>query len=72
MKVKELIEKLKSCDPELMVVVNGYEGGVNEAENAAQVKIKLDKNPEWYYGTHEDAASELAVDKETVKGVVLL
>jgi hypothetical protein len=53
MKVKELIEKLKSCDPELMVVVRGYEDGVNEAENAAQVKIKLYKNPEWYYGTHE-------------------
>jgi hypothetical protein len=53
MKVKELIEKLKSCDPELMVVVNGYEGGVNEAENAAQVKIRSNVNTKWYYGAHE-------------------
>ena len=30
MKVKELIEKLSQLDPELMVVVRGYEGGVDE------------------------------------------
>ena len=59
MKVKQLIEKLKLCDPELMVVVRGYEDGVNEAENAAQVKLRLDVNTEWYYGTHEVADEDL-------------
>ena len=29
MKVKELIEKLSQLDPELMVVVRGYEGGMD-------------------------------------------
>lgn len=28
MKVKELIEKLKTYDPELLVLVSGYEGGL--------------------------------------------
>ena len=53
MKVKELIEKLKDYDPELMVIVSGYEGGVNEAENAGQVKIQLNCNKRWWYGKHE-------------------
>lgn len=53
MNVKELIEKLQGYDPELMVIIRGYEDGVNEAEYAAQVKIKLDAFTEWYYGKHE-------------------
>jgi len=55
MKVKELIEKLQSFDPELMVIVSGYEGGVDEVKYAANVKIKLDVHTEWYYGKHEVA-----------------
>ena len=55
MKVKELIKKLESFDPELMVIVSGYEGGVDEVKYAANVKIKLDVHTEWYYGEHEVA-----------------
>ena len=53
MNVKQLIEKLSAYDPETMVIVSGYEGGVNEAEYAGDVKIKLDVYTEWYYGKHE-------------------
>ena len=53
MNVKQLIEKLQGYDPELMVIVSGYEGGVNQAEHAGQVKIKLNTYTEWYYGKHE-------------------
>ena len=45
MNVKELIEKLSTYDPETMVIVYGYEGGVNEAEYAGDVKIKLKVMP---------------------------
>ena len=55
MKVKELMEKLQSYDPELMVVVSGYEDGVDEVKYAVNVKIKLDVHTEWYYGKHEVA-----------------
>ena len=47
MKVKELIEKLSQLDPELMVVVRGYEGGVaivnlpGEATNISIVDVLL-------------------------------
>ena len=53
MKVKELIEKLSQLDPELMVVVAGYEGGVNEVSDYGLCDIELNVNDEWYYGKHE-------------------
>jgi hypothetical protein len=53
MNVKQLIEKLSTYDPETMVIIGGYEGGVDEAHQAGEVKIKLDVYTEWYYGKHE-------------------
>lgn len=53
MKVKHLIEKLQRYDPETMVVVNGYEGGVNACSVCREKYIKLGVNSEWYYGNHE-------------------
>jgi hypothetical protein len=54
MKVKELIEKLQACDPEHMVVVDGYEGGVYEADCVETKKIALNAHEEWYYGDHDN------------------
>jgi hypothetical protein len=53
MKVKGLIEKLQSFDPELIVVISGYKGGVDEVECAVDVSLKLDAHAEWYYGKYE-------------------
>ena len=53
MKVKELIEKLQEFDPELMVIRDGYEGGVSEATQTEFVTIALNVNTSWYYGEHE-------------------
>lgn len=58
MTVKELIEKLKEFDENMRVVVAGYEGGVDDAELANAVKIKLNQNTEWYYGKHEISDDE--------------
>lgn len=58
MTVKELVEKLKEFDENMRVVVAGYEGGVNDAELANAVKIKLNQNTEWYYGKHEISDDE--------------
>lgn len=55
MTVKELIEKLKEFDKNMRVVVAGYEGGVDDADNAITVKIKLNQNTAWFYGKHEVA-----------------
>lgn len=53
MKVKELIERLQTLDPELMVVRPGYEGGVTEVDYTAIITVALNVNEEWYYGEHE-------------------
>lgn len=53
MKVKDLIEKLKELDPDLMVVRAGYEGGVTEIDHLSIIEVALNVNEEWYYGEHE-------------------
>lgn len=53
MKVKDLITYLQASDPELMVVVDGYEGGVGELHDVGLVRLSLDANNAWYYGKHE-------------------
>jgi hypothetical protein len=53
MKVRELIEKLQALDPELMVVRDGYEGGVCEVIEVSSKTVALNANTAWYYGDHE-------------------
>ena len=75
MKVKELIEVLSQLDPELMVVVAGYEGGVNEVDKSELCDIELNVNDEWYYGKHEmlvKGDKPRNKDSTIVKGVRLI
>ena len=75
MKVKELIEALSQLDPELMVVVAGYEGGVDEMDKFEMCDIELNVNTEWYYGKHEILAegdNPTNKDSTIVRGVRLI
>ena len=54
MNVKELIEHLQTMPSDTMVVVAGYEGGVNEVGSVDKIKLLLDQHDEWYYGRHEE------------------
>ena len=60
MKVKELIEKLQALDPELMVVRDGYEGGVCEVIEVSSKTVALNVNTAWYYGDHEILSDEVS------------
>ena len=74
MKIKELIEVLSQLDPELLVVVHGYEGGVNEVDRCDVYDIELNVNTEWYYGKHEVLLhNDKPINKDStiVKGVRL-
>lgn len=53
MTVGELIRKLESHDPDTRVVLNGYEGGIEDASSVSGIKLRLNVNTEWYYGKHE-------------------
>ena len=71
MNVKQLIEKLSAYDPKTMVIVSGYEGGVNEAEYAGDVKIKLDVYTEWYYGKHELTYNNNSDTHKIIGGIII-
>ena len=57
MKVKDLILRLQACNPDNpdnVVVIDGYEGGVTELENVIDdVTIDLNVNNSPYMGEHE-------------------
>jgi len=76
MTVKELIEKLQQVDPDLKVVVSGYEGGFQDVKyNPEPFDLALNVHTEWYYGPHEDVEDTYSVpDKskfEIVKAICL-
>jgi hypothetical protein len=69
MTAKELIEKLQTVDPDLVVLTNGYEGGYREVFfNEHVIEFLKDVNIEWYYGPHEETE---AGSKGDFKGIVL-
>ena len=53
MTVAELIKSLKNLPPDRMVVIRGFEGGVEEVTELEEARIALDVNDEWSYGSHE-------------------
>ena len=66
MKVQQLIEELQNYNPETIVVVSGYEDGVDTVANVSQVNIKLNVFTEWYYGKHEIASGCDPFDCEAI------
>lgn len=53
--VKDLIEMLQTVDPDLVVLVPGYEGGHREVNFDPHVmRMKKDAHDEWYYGNHQE------------------
>lgn len=56
MKVKQLIEQLQLLDPELDVLMPGYEGGFNDVTkivSAEYIRCYSEYDDKWYYGSHE-------------------
>lgn len=64
MKVSELIEQLQQYDPEMIVVVDGYEGGVGELTEVKRTDIALNYNTAWYYGEHEQVSVGFLTEEE--------
>lgn len=51
--VGDLVAELSKHSPDLLVVVDGYEGGTDFISNIEEVRIKPYANTAWYYGSHE-------------------
>lgn len=72
MKVKWLIEELQKCDPDMMVVVSGYESGVDELSKIKRIDVALNVNTDWYYGKHEEIIDGNDAEyKDVVKATVI-
>lgn len=75
MRVKHLIEHLKTLDPESFVMVSGYEGGYRFAHAGQENQYVLNVHTEWYFGPHEDAYHAQyhygLTDEPSFKGVCL-
>lgn len=55
MTVEELIDRLQGYDKNMMVVVDGYEGGYNPVHDVEVLMIELNANEGiGYYGIHGD------------------
>jgi hypothetical protein len=76
MTVSELIQQLSELDPNLRVMVSGYEGGYDDCFGVTNPKeFALDVNTAWYYGSHEESeylvGGQKAKDYYKVMGVVV-
>jgi hypothetical protein len=71
MKVAELIEFLNLQDPEAIVVVDGYEDGLDDDVSAVAAPIELNVHEdEWWNGRQDTAndSSKAAVPGVWIKG----
>lgn len=65
--VKELIEKLKEFDENLLVIVSWYEWWYNEADYPKVKNILLNVNQQWYYWPHEDDDDTINESEKYIK-----
>ncbi len=65
MTVKELIQQLQKCDPETLILVDGYESGFSDISKIREIKVELNVHTEEYNGPHEET------DKSNTKAYLL-
>tara|TARA_R110001583_G_scaffold109954_1_gene258769 strand:+ start:180 stop:386 length:207 start_codon:yes stop_codon:yes gene_type:complete len=63
---------LQKMPQEHMVVIRGYEGGVDEVTELEKTRVILDVNEEWNYGSHELLDPRDRSDGDDIGDVVYL
>ena len=58
MTVKELTDYLLNINPDIEVVVDGYEGDYDPIGRIHQKFVKPHSHPAWYYGKYEEGVGE--------------
>lgn len=73
MNVKELIEKLQTLDPEMPVMVDGYETGYDEVKEVCIIDNlkKLPENKPYYDGEYDEVTNPLTWAHEVISAVYL-
>lgn len=70
MSIAELIQKLSQYDPNLPIVIKGYEGGYNDVSIIEEVNLQLNNTENWY-GAHEKIRDSETSDKPLCKAIRL-
>ena len=66
MRVEELIKRLSECDPNLLVVVSGYEGGETEVVSTKGIRLTPNSATGWWEGEFETADRWNVADGEKI------
>ena len=66
MNVMDLIKELQRLDGDSMVIINGYEGGVNEVNTLERVVVALNIHTEGWLGSHEIIGKWCKAKKEDI------
>jgi hypothetical protein len=53
MTIKELIKELSKFDENIVVSINGYEGGITDKFIIKEDEVLINFNEAWYLGEHE-------------------
>lgn len=69
--IKELIEELQKYNPDLLVYLSGYEGGLDDLNYIKDAYVIRDTNKEWYYGRHTESRISDISETYTIKGIFL-
>lgn len=56
--VQELIDYLSKVNPDMEVLVDGYEGDYDHIGHIYHKVVKPNSNPAWYYGKLEEGTGE--------------
>jgi hypothetical protein len=72
MKLRELIEKLGEYDPELVVTLDGAEGGITEEIHLREVLALVHHNCDEWVGEHEPVDGLIFEDDESERRKFLL
>ena len=62
MNAKQLIQILQELDPDILILVDGYEGGYTVPVETKQIEVCGPLIREWYYGEYDNC-----VDDESCK-----
>ncbi len=70
MTTSELISELQKLQPDVKVVIRGYEDGYNDILALRPLRIKQRTDSHWYVGEYDDSTDEDAVDAVDLFGKI--
>ena len=60
--VEQLINKLKSYPKDSLILVDGYEDGMDAILDIKNINVKYDDSRQWYYGPFEEVVDDSNIE----------